>query len=99
MCDEVKKDEVVEDENKEAIDSIEKTVDNLKKKIEEIIISEEPEKIEFNVSKFNNQENPAAYLCFIHNRTDLDLLRSDRFSGSFHLFRKDVRHPVGCACQ
>ena len=36
MCDEVKKDEVVEDENKEAIDSIEKTVDNLKKKIEEI---------------------------------------------------------------
>ena len=34
MCDEVKKDEVVEDENKEAIDSIEKTVDNLKKKIE-----------------------------------------------------------------
>ena len=27
-----------------------------KKKFEEIIISEEPEKIEFNVSKFNNQE-------------------------------------------
>ena len=37
MCDEVKKDEVVEDENKEAIDSIEKTVDNLKKKIDEFM--------------------------------------------------------------